>query len=241
MTPSITQSDITTVLRAFLLSVLPTGVPVQLAQINRVAEPQAGDFVIMTPLLLRRLSTNVDSFADTYFTASIAGTVMTVSAVAYGTLAVGNPVFGPGVAAGTKITALGSGTGGVGTYDVSPSQTVSSGPLAAGTKAVAQPTQVTIQLDVHGPNSADNAQTISTLFRDAYATQFFADAGFDGAPFYADDPKQMPFVNENQQVENRWVIDAVMQSNSAITNLPQQFADQLVPTLINVDATYPIS
>ncbi|OZI59938.1 structural cement protein Gp24 [Bordetella genomosp. 11] len=61
-----------------------------------------------------------------HFTAAIAGTTMTVSAVASGTLRVGQPVAGAGVTAGTIITALGTGTGGTGTYTVSASQTVSS-------------------------------------------------------------------------------------------------------------------
>jgi hypothetical protein len=59
-------------------------------------------------------------------TASISGTTLTVTAVASGALAVGQVITGTGVAAGTKITALGTGTGGTGTYTVSVSQTVTS-------------------------------------------------------------------------------------------------------------------
>lgn len=64
------------------------------------------------------------------FTAAIAGTTMTVSAVGSGTLGVGDVVVGATVA-GTVITALGTGTGGTGTYTVSPTQTFSSGSLTA--------------------------------------------------------------------------------------------------------------
>lgn len=60
------------------------------------------------------------------FTGAIAGTTLTVSAVASGTLAVGQVISGAGVTAGTTITASGTGTGGTGTYTVSASQTVSS-------------------------------------------------------------------------------------------------------------------
>jgi hypothetical protein len=71
-----------------------------------------------------------NSFLDTgnpaEFTASISGTTMTVSAVASGTIKVGIRILGTGVTANTTITALGTGTGGVGTYTVSASQTVSS-------------------------------------------------------------------------------------------------------------------
>ncbi len=65
------------------------------------------------------------------FTASISGTTMTVSAVASGTLAVGQAVTGSTVADGTYITALGSGTGGTGTYTLGITQTVASGTLYA--------------------------------------------------------------------------------------------------------------
>jgi hypothetical protein len=62
------------------------------------------------------------------FTASIAGTVMTVTAVASGTLAVGQSVTDElaGVKAGTVIASLGTGVGGTGTYNLSVSQTVAS-------------------------------------------------------------------------------------------------------------------
>lgn len=59
-------------------------------------------------------------------TGSISGTTLTVSAVSSGTVAVGDLVSGTGVAGGTYVTALGTGTGGAGTYTVNNSQTVSS-------------------------------------------------------------------------------------------------------------------
>jgi len=61
-----------------------------------------------------------------YVTASISGTVMTVTAVSAGTIVVGQTVFGTGVTENTTITSFGSGSGGVGTYNVSASQTVAS-------------------------------------------------------------------------------------------------------------------
>ena len=60
-------------------------------------------------------------------TATIAGTVMTVSAVASGVLHVGQTISGAGVTLGTIITALGTGTGGVGTYTISVASTVAVG------------------------------------------------------------------------------------------------------------------
>ena len=62
------------------------------------------------------------------FTGSIAialpSPLLTVTAVKYGTLRVGQTIIGAGVAAGTTITGLGTGIGGTGTYKVSYPQTV---------------------------------------------------------------------------------------------------------------------
>jgi hypothetical protein len=65
---------------------------------------------------------------DAQFTASIAGTTMTVSAVASGTLAVEQVLtdMTGDLIPGTTITAFGSGSGGTGTYTISPTQTVAS-------------------------------------------------------------------------------------------------------------------
>lgn len=64
-------------------------------------------------------------------TGSIATTVLTVTAVTSGKLSVGQTISGSGVTAGTKITALGTGTGGVGTYTVDTSQTAASTTITA--------------------------------------------------------------------------------------------------------------
>lgn len=234
-----TQAQINTALRAFLISILPTGVEVILGQQNRVPEPRANNFVVFTPILRDRLETNVDTYADCLFTGSISGTTLTVTAVEFGTIVVGRALFGVGVASGSIISALGTGTGGVGTYTISPSQTVTSKPLAAGAMNAMQPVSMTIQLDVHGPNSADNAQIISTLLRDDYAVRSFAASGVDVAPLYADDPKQIPFINGEQQYETRWVINAVLQANQTVSP-PQQFAGEVVVETIDVEATYPL-
>jgi len=67
-----------------------------------------------------------------FFTGAIAGTTLTVSAMAPGgSLAVGSVITGTGVTANTVITALGTGTGGAGTYTVNNSQTVASEAMIA--------------------------------------------------------------------------------------------------------------
>jgi hypothetical protein len=77
------------------------------------------------------LSVAAVSGAGASVTAAIAGTTMTVSAVLSGALFVGQVLSGSGVTAATTITALGTGTGGVGTYTVSTSQTVASTTVTA--------------------------------------------------------------------------------------------------------------
>lgn len=84
-----------------------------------------------TDLLFQRSRVNSQAIV----TASIAGNTMTVSGVTSGTLYVGQTISGTGVTSGTTITALGTGTGGTGTYTVSASQTVASTTITAGDPA----------------------------------------------------------------------------------------------------------
>lgn len=90
-----------------------------------------------------------------------------------------------------------------------------------------QSTNVSIQLDIHGPAGSDNAQIIGTLWRDDYACAVLAPAGI--APLYADDGAQMPFLNGSQQYENRWVMAVALQVNPVVST-PQDFADTLLVT-----------
>jgi hypothetical protein len=113
-----------------------------------------GDFVYVmesdyTPKMIGQLDTNtglvgiVDNGVNVYivdgasryawfisnpsaaiFTGSISTTTLTVDSVLSGIIGVGQAIFADGMAKNTVITALGTGTGGVGTYTVSNSQTV---------------------------------------------------------------------------------------------------------------------
>jgi len=161
---NITQSDIQTVTRGFLLSILDQPIEVIASQANRVPEPLAQDFIVMTPLNRVRQSTNTDFWDETINTNTILNS--------------------------------------------------------------ASPMTVGIQLDVHGPKSADNIQKIATLWRDFAACDFFTASGLDMQPLYTSDPMQVPFVNAEEQYELRWMLDAYLEAN-IIVGVNQPFADTL--------------
>ena len=124
---------------------------------------------------------------------------------------------------------------------VDPSQTVASGTLSSGAKLIRQNSAFTVQLDFHSldkTTAADMAETISTAFRDAYAVEFFGAISDEITPLYADDPRYLPFQNENQQFEQRWVVEARLQVNQTIA-VPSQFADSATVTAISVEAGPP--
>lgn len=228
---SLTEEQIFTALRAFLLDVLPAGTPVIQAQTNRVPEPHEVDFVSMTPILRERLETNVDSYdsaqdvqvltfttltsipsvgdvlvnslgASTGTVVSVSGLAVTVNALTQAYFAIGDAVSNT-----THVGAVGTVTG-----------------VAYGGATSMQPIKMTIQLDIHGPLAGDNAQIVSTLLRDTYGVDQFATSGFDVVPLYATDPKQLPFLNGEEQVETRYVVDAVLQCNPVVT-IPQQYGN----------------
>ena len=78
----------------------------------------------------------------------------------------------------------------------------------------------------HGPASGDNTRVIETLFRSEYATAALEDMGFAVTPLYCDDPREAPFVNQEQQFEFRWTIDCHFQVQSII-GTPEQFATEI--------------
>ena len=146
-----------------------------------------GDFVYvlesdLTPVMVGQLNTSTgqvgivdngvnvyivdDSYRYTWFisapssaifTGSITGTTLTVTVMQSGTIAVGQAIFGQGIAQNSVITALGTGTGGVGTYTVSDSQTVASTAI----NSVASPAIVTGSIS--GTTLTVSAVTSGTL------------------------------------------------------------------------------
>jgi len=236
-----TENDIETALRGFALAVLPAGIEVFRAQENRVPEPASNNFMLFTPIRRRRLATNRDEYVDCAFTASIADNVLTVSAVAFGTIILGRTLLGVGITANTKILAQLSGTpGGIGTYQLDlGDQTVSSEKMAAGVVDMVAATELCYQLDFHGPAGGDNAQMFSTTFRDLWGVDFFTRNYPDVAePLHADEPRQMPFINAEQQYEDRWTLEATLQADQ-VYEVTQEFADQVQIARKPVDIIYP--
>lgn len=81
-----------------------------------------------------------------------AGTILNVSAVASGTIFIGQRVTGTGVTSGTIVTGFGTGSGGVGTYTVNTSQLVGAGTSLTGAASAIATT----------PASGDNSVNIAT-------------------------------------------------------------------------------
>lgn len=243
--PAPTTDNILKALGMFLTAVLPAGVAVVQGQLNRVPEVSAPRFVIMSPPRFERIETNVDTATDSKFTASIASGTMTVTAFdpnLNGPIQVGAVIFGAGLAVPTTVTGFGSGTGGTGTYAVAPSQTVGSETMSAGQKAVQMNAKVTVQLDFHASDdtSGDLANVVSALLRDEFGVDQFANQSpnYGVVPLYADDARQIPYLNDQSQVEFRWVVEAVLQAN-VVVGVPQQFSDAVVVTPVSIEATYP--
>jgi hypothetical protein len=209
----------------------------------RIPEPIAGDFVVMSSLRSTRLETNETTFSDNICVASITGTTMTVTAVSRGALAPGQLVIDYNypsghIAINTTIVSQLTGTpGGTGTYQVNASQSLASETLYAGTRSDQVGTEWVAQLDVHGPNSLNNVNTIDALFRSEWGVNFFADTGFWIAPLHADTAGQMPFENAESEIEYRWVMEAHLEIVPIVTT-PQQFADHVTVKTVEASAIY---
>ena len=78
-----------------------------------------------------------------------------------------------------------------------------------------------MQVDVFGADSGSMAMTISTAFRSAWAVEFFKAYGI--APLWADPATETPFINGEQQYEERWLTRLHLQYKPGIS-FAQTFA-----------------
>ena len=172
MTLSLTQDQVYTALRSFLLAALPAGTEVIQGQINRVPMPASRDWVLMQALHRQQMATNVRAY---------------------------HPPTAP-------IPTIGS-------------------------TDVERSTRLDIQLDVYGPASADNAQVITTLFRDLWGVEKLKASGV--APLSCSEPAQMPLLAGEQQWIQRWTMTASVHGNITVS-VPTEFADTLITTLSEI-------
>jgi len=178
-------------------------------------------------------------------TGSIAATVLTVTAVSQSQGAGIQPgmVLTDGsypnlVAANTTVVIQLTGTpGGAGTYTVSPSQTLASETLYAGQRQDLVPTRWVVQLDIYGPNSADNTKLVEGTFFSSVAADFFSAQPYVVQALHASDARQIPFINASQQYENRWTMDLHLEIDPTIgTSI--QFADQVQVGVVEAAVNY---
>ena len=112
----------------YVYSLTSTFIPTIVGQLNsttgQVGITDNGTYVYITDGTYR-YSWRISSPSSAVFTGTISGTTLTVMAVTNGTIGVGQSLFGVGITQETIITALGTGSGGVGTYTINISQTVS--------------------------------------------------------------------------------------------------------------------
>ena len=107
-------------------------------------------------------------------------------------------------------------------------------PTSVMTQSSLQAAELTIQIDCYGVNSAEWATAISTLLRDDYGCIALAPYC---QPLHADDPKQIPLITGEENFEQRWTLNAVLQYNP-VTTVPIEFFDEAIVSTINVEATY---
>lgn len=237
-----TNDNIFTALRSFLTSILPSNIEVVMGQLNRVPEVKGTEFVVLTIIRQERLATNRDQTLDVRIIGAMSAGTLLVNEVNPRPIQLGTVISGVDVPDGTTIdTQMTGDPGEPGAYTVSSTASASPAVLGAGYNDITQNTEITIQADVHSDDMAiagNYSEIISTLFRDEYATNYFDALGMPIEPLYASDPRQMPFLNDAQQYESRFVVELCLQANQTV-RVPQQFMDSVDIGLIEVDSHYP--
>jgi hypothetical protein len=237
----LTENAIYTALRTFLNSAVTTAdIAIVRGQQNRVAQPPGSNFIVFTPLRNERLGTTQTAYVEIQFNGSIAGNVLTVAEMTWGGgilpgSVVRHRTVGT-VANNTAIITQTSGTAGkVGTYTITPGgQTVALSPLYISTRFDLAPTQLTVQLDVYGPDSWANAQAIETLFRSSYGVQAIDVLSINAAPLYCDSARQIAFIDGEREYEDRWMMELALHVNPTIGTV-QDAAEAIDVILVPAD------
>jgi len=174
--------------------------------------------VAVTPNFIGTLMSSIGyGYAgDGSFTASIAGPTMTITAVASGTVAVGSVLSGGNVIQATTVTGLDTGTGGVGTYTVTPPQTVASGPITStgtGQRTPLYTTTTGLQMQVQAVASDDlehiDGLNISEINRVVYINGLIQ--GLDRPGVNGGDLLLIPTGLTPGQANDTWLVKGVVE------------------------------
>ena len=167
------------------------------------------------------------------FTGNISGTTLTVSSVTTGTLYIGSIVTGTGITSGTKITAFGTGSGGVGTYTVNNSQTIASQtmggtPVAYTVSSVNTTTRqitFTSTVGVSAGSAIYNLRPAGSSYRvfSRYEDDLTAVSSYTPTTWEFQSGYELPFINGAVQSDQDY--DLV---SGSYTNLPAQTTGKLV-------------
>lgn len=79
---------------------------------------------------------------------------------------------------------------------------------------VSQSVEVRLQLDFFGETSGQFARTFCQLWRDFYACERLQCC----QPLYCEDPKYLPFTNEESEYEERYTVTALLNYNPRVTH-----------------------
>lgn len=87
---------------------------------------------------------------------------------------------------------------------------------------VQQSVEMQIQLDFFGEQAGEFSRTFANLWRDEYACEQLKMC----QPLYADNPRYLPFTNEEEQFEERWTVTANLQYNPVVMH-SQEFITEV--------------
>ena len=103
-------------------------------------------------------------------------------------------------------------------------------------QTIKQQVQVALQLDFFGSGAQSRLSQLSTLWYDAYAFDWFKSQGLPCRPLTIRQLRQVQFINESDNFDQRWTCEITLQIEQSVT-ISQETAITPGPiSLIEVDA-----
>lgn len=99
--------------------------------------------------------------------------------------------------------------------------------------------QVKVQIDFFGLGAQGRASQFTTLWRDAYAVDWFKSQGLSCRPLYASEPTQIQFINESDNFEQRWMCVAELQIAQSVSVDQQSAINPGIIGVTEVDGRFP--